>query len=98
MNPHLEQRIANRVKVEVAKVVQFDLEKPDPEPIQYGHFLVEDYNLDSLDRINLGIEIADRLDVPDSLMDQTDECKTVGEVIELAKQAYQETHGEKEVV
>ena len=105
MNAQLEQRIANRVRVEVAKMVQHDPD-PDPETVQYGHFLGTDYGLDSLDRVELAADVRLRLALPQVLEDGDDEvgraCERndamVGHVIEAAKRAYVAQWGEKEVV
>ena len=99
MNPQLEQRIANRVRVEVAKIVQHGQE-PDPEPIQYGHYLGADYSLDSLDRKELATVLEYRLGLVSGRMERACERlnATVGHVIEAAKRAYAAQWGEKEVV
>lgn len=99
MSPHLEQRIANRVRVEVAKIVQHGQE-PDPEAIKYGHFLGADYQFDFLDRVELACGIDGRLALMGDEVVEACEKRdaTVGTVIEAAKRAYVKTHGEKEVV
>lgn len=100
MNPHLEQRIANRVKVEVAEMVQIGNETPDPDAIDPDHKLVDQLRLDSLDLCELSEAIEERLALADSDIDEValKPGATVHDVIQASLRAYEDAHGEREVV
>jgi acyl carrier protein len=100
LNDQLKQRIANRVKVEVAKIVQYGSDTPDAEVIHVEHGLAKAYQLDSLDCFELAVNVQERFALEDARIE--DACQkegaTVGDLIETTIEVYADTYGEREVV
>lgn len=77
----IEQQVANLVRLEIANAT---LTGVNPESIGSEATLSGDLGLDSLDRIEIAMEIETRLGLEDESMEALNDCETVSDVVTRA--------------